>query len=203
MKYGCTPENPNLCVVHLVHHQIINVRNFAFSKSAFRRDRPGSVEEIHLDPAVRFCHAVCGGHALRIFDCPHCHPHLDEFLRTQRCLARSGCCPTKHLCCGQPGVGSSGGTTGGGRRPRLYAGGRTGRLPVWWRTAAIGACPSFLHQAPLLDEPTSNLDSLNKAVILRSLQQVQGEQTLALVSQWQSTMGIVELLYPVEQSRMS
>ena len=27
-------------------------RNFAFSKSAFRRDRPGSVEEIHLDPAV-------------------------------------------------------------------------------------------------------------------------------------------------------
>ena len=69
----------------------------------------------------------------------------------------------------------------------------------------LGLARAFLHQAPLLllDEPTSNLDSLNEAVILRSLQQVQGEQTVVLVSHRQSTRGIVEQLYSVEQGRMS
>lgn len=69
----------------------------------------------------------------------------------------------------------------------------------------LGLARAFLHQAPLLllDEPTSNLDSLNEAVILRSLQQVQGEQTVVLVSHRQSTMGIVEQIYSVEQGRMS
>ena len=69
----------------------------------------------------------------------------------------------------------------------------------------LGLARAFLHQAPLLllDEPTSNLDSLNEAVILRSLKQVQGEQTVVLVSHRRSTMGIVEQLYSVEQGRMS
>lgn len=69
----------------------------------------------------------------------------------------------------------------------------------------LGFARAFLHQAPLLllDEPTSNLDSLNEAVILRSLQQVKGEQTIVLVSHRQSTMGIVEQQYCVEQGRMS
>ena len=69
----------------------------------------------------------------------------------------------------------------------------------------LGLARAFLHQAPLLllDEPTSNLDSLNEAVILRSLQQVQGEQTVVLVSHRRSTMGIVEQLYSVEHGRMS
>lgn len=69
----------------------------------------------------------------------------------------------------------------------------------------LGLARAFLHQAPLLllDEPTSNLDSLNEAVILRSLQQVQGEQTVVLVSHRQSTMGIVEQIYSVERGRMS
>lgn len=69
----------------------------------------------------------------------------------------------------------------------------------------LGLARAFLHQAPLLllDEPTSNLDSLNEAVILRSLQQVKGEQTVVLVSHRQSTMGIVEQQYCVEQGRMS
>ncbi len=69
----------------------------------------------------------------------------------------------------------------------------------------LGLARAFLHQAPLLllDEPTSNLDSLNEAVILRSLQQVKGEQTIVLVSHRQSTMGIVEQQYCVEQGRMS
>lgn len=69
----------------------------------------------------------------------------------------------------------------------------------------LGLARAFLHQAPLLllDEPTSNLDSLNEAVILRSLQQVKGEQTIVLVSHRQSTMGIVEQQYCVEQGRVS
>lgn len=69
----------------------------------------------------------------------------------------------------------------------------------------LGLARAFLHQASLLllDEPTSNLDSLNEAVILRSLQQVKGEQTIVLVSHRQSTMGIVEQQYCVEQGRMS
>ena len=69
----------------------------------------------------------------------------------------------------------------------------------------LGLARACLHQAPLLllDEPTSNLDSLNEAVILRSLQQVKGEQTIVLVSHRQSTMGIVEQQYCVEQGRMS
>lgn len=69
----------------------------------------------------------------------------------------------------------------------------------------LGLARAFLHQAPLLllDEPTSNLDSLNEAVILRSLQQVKGEQTVVLVSHRPSTMGIVDQQYCVEQGRMS
>ena len=69
----------------------------------------------------------------------------------------------------------------------------------------LGLARAFLHQAPLLllDEPTSNLDSLNEAVILRSLQQAKGEQTIVLVSHRQSTMGIVDQQYCVEQGRMS
>ena len=69
----------------------------------------------------------------------------------------------------------------------------------------LGLARAFLHQAPLLllDEPTINLDSLNEAVILRSLQQTKGEQTIVLVSHRQSTMGIVDQQYCVEQGRMS
>ena len=43
----------------------------------------------------------------------------------------------------------------------------------------LGLARAFLHDAPfmLLDEPTSNLDSLNEAVILRSLHQERGDKT--------------------------
>ena len=55
----------------------------------------------------------------------------------------------------------------------------------------------------LLDEPTSNLDSLNEAVILRSLHQERGDKTVVLVSHRQSTMGIADRVYSVENGRMS
>ena len=69
----------------------------------------------------------------------------------------------------------------------------------------IGLARAFLHDAPLmlLDEPTSNLDSLNEAVILKSLKEERGHKTVVLVSHRQSTMRIVEQVYSVEHGRVS
>ena len=69
----------------------------------------------------------------------------------------------------------------------------------------IGLARAFLHDAPLLllDEPTSNLDSLNEAVILRSLHNQRKNKTVVLVSHRQSTMRIADTVYSVENGRMS
>ena len=84
-------------------------------------------------------------------------------------------------------VGELGDTLSGGERQRL------------------GLARAFLHNAPflLLDEPTSNLDSLNEAVILRSLHQERNGKTVVLVSHRQSTMRIADRVYSVENGRMS
>ena len=55
----------------------------------------------------------------------------------------------------------------------------------------------------LLDEPTSNLDSLNEAVILRALGEERDRRTVILVSHRQSTMRIADQVYSVENGRMS
>ena len=69
----------------------------------------------------------------------------------------------------------------------------------------IGLARAFLHGAPLLllDEPTSNLDSLNEAVILRSLHAERAGKTVVLVSHRASTMRIADRVYSVEKGRMS
>ncbi len=69
----------------------------------------------------------------------------------------------------------------------------------------IGLARAFLHDAPLLllDEPTSNLDSLNEAVILRSLREERADKTVVLVSHRKSTMGIADKVYSVEHGRVS
>ena len=84
-------------------------------------------------------------------------------------------------------VGELGDTLSGGERQRL------------------GLARAFLHDAPLLllDEPTSNLDSLNEAVILRSLHQEKGSRTVVLVSHRRSTMGIADTVCSVEKGRVS
>lgn len=84
-------------------------------------------------------------------------------------------------------VGELGDTLSGGERQRL------------------GLARAFLHDAPflLLDEPTSNLDSLNEAVILKSLHEAREGETVVLVSHRQSTMGIADTVYSVENGRMS
>lgn len=76
-------------------------------------------------------------------------------------------------------VGELGDTLSGGERQRL------------------GLARAFLHDAPflLLDEPTSNLDSLNEAVILKSLREGQDGKTVLLVSHRQSTMRIADMVY--------
>jgi ATP-binding cassette subfamily C protein len=43
-----------------------------------------------------------------------------------------------------------------------------------------------------LDEPTSNIDSLNEGMILRSLEQEKKDRTILLVSHRKSTMGIAD-----------
>ena len=84
-------------------------------------------------------------------------------------------------------VGELGDTLSGGERQRL------------------GLARAFLHDAPfiLLDEPTSNLDSLNEAVILRALHQERMDKTVVLVSHRQSTMRMADTVYCVEHGRMS
>ena len=69
----------------------------------------------------------------------------------------------------------------------------------------IGLARAFLHDADvmLLDEPTSNLDSLNEGVILKSLKEASKGKTVVLVSHRKSTMGIVDTAYSVENGRMS
>lgn len=84
-------------------------------------------------------------------------------------------------------VGELGETLSGGERQR------------------IGLARAFLHNAPfiLLDEPTSNLDSLNEAVILKSLAENGSENTVVLVSHRKSTMKICDKIYSAENGRMS
>lgn len=61
----------------------------------------------------------------------------------------------------------------------------------------IGIARAFLHDAPflLLDEPTSNLDSLNEGVILKSLKEECDTKTVLLVSHRKSTMTVADMVY--------
>lgn len=84
-------------------------------------------------------------------------------------------------------VGELGETLSGGERQRL------------------GLARAFLHDAPflLLDEPTSNLDSLNEAVILRSLGKESAGRTVVLVSHRRSTLRVADRVVSVERGRLS
>ena len=69
----------------------------------------------------------------------------------------------------------------------------------------IGIARAFLHDSPmlLLDEPTSNLDSLNEGIILKSLKEESKGRTVVLVSHRESTMGIAEDVYHMDVGRVS
>ena len=69
----------------------------------------------------------------------------------------------------------------------------------------IGVARAFLHDAPflLLDEPTSNLDSLNEGVILKAVRAECRDKTVLLVSHRKSTMAAADVTYSVESGRLS
>lgn len=69
----------------------------------------------------------------------------------------------------------------------------------------IGIARAFLHDAPmiLMDEPTSNLDSLNEGIILKSLKESSDKKTIVLVSHRVSTMNIADTVYEMKDGRIS
>ena len=69
----------------------------------------------------------------------------------------------------------------------------------------IGIARAFLHDTPflLLDEPTSNLDSLNEGIILKSLKESRKNQTVVLVSHRKSTMNLADIIYEMDSGRIS
>lgn len=84
-------------------------------------------------------------------------------------------------------VGELGDTLSGGERQR------------------IGVARAFLHDAPflLLDEPTSNLDSLSEGIILKALREEGAGRTIVLVSHRASTMGVADTVYKMDSGRVS
>ncbi|QTQ15125.1 ABC transporter ATP-binding protein [Treponema parvum] len=80
-------------------------------------------------------------------------------------------------------VGELGSTLSGGERQR------------------IGLARAFLHDAPimLLDEPTSNLDSLNEGIILKSLNEKSKRKTVVIVSHRMSTLNIAHSIFEMQK----
>ena len=71
----------------------------------------------------------------------------------------------------------------------------------------IGIARAFLHSngnnLMMLDEPTSNLDSLNEGIILKSLKESAASKTVVLVSHRVSTMNVADTVYEIENGRVS
>lgn len=69
----------------------------------------------------------------------------------------------------------------------------------------IGIARAFLHdsQLLLLDEPTSNLDSLNEGIIMKSLRESCKEKTVILVSHRKSTLNLADVVLEMESGRVS
>ena len=69
----------------------------------------------------------------------------------------------------------------------------------------IGLARAFLRGSEwiLLDEPTSNVDSINEGIILKALQEQKRKKSILLVSHRESTMAIADRIYRVKDGRMA
>lgn len=69
----------------------------------------------------------------------------------------------------------------------------------------IGLARAFLCDSPMimLDEPTSNLDSLNEGNILKSIKESKQDKSIVLVSHRKSTTKIADEAYTVYRGRLS
>ena len=69
----------------------------------------------------------------------------------------------------------------------------------------IGLARAFLRGSEwiLLDEPTSNVDSINEGMILKALLAQKGKKSILLVSHRESTMAIADRIYRVKDGRMT
>mgnify|MGYP005872641805 CR=1 FL=1 len=81
--------------------------------------------------------------------------------------------------------------------PALQAAGR--------QKQRIGLARAFLRGSEwiLLDEPTSNVDSINEGIILKALQEQKRKKSILLVSHRESTMAIADRIYRVKDGRMA
>lgn len=68
----------------------------------------------------------------------------------------------------------------------------------------LGLARAFLRGSELilLDEPTSNVDSINEGIILKALKEQKNKNSIILVSHRESTMAIADRIYRVEGGRM-
>lgn len=68
----------------------------------------------------------------------------------------------------------------------------------------LGLARAFLRGSELilLDEPTSNVDSINEGIILKALREQKHKKSILLVSHRESTMAIADRIYRVEGGRM-
>lgn len=69
----------------------------------------------------------------------------------------------------------------------------------------IGLARAFLKGSELilLDEPTSNVDSINEGIILKALKEQKSKKSIILVSHRESTMAIADRIYRVADGRMT
>ena len=69
----------------------------------------------------------------------------------------------------------------------------------------IGLARAFLRGSELilLDEPTSNVDSINEGIILKALKEQKNKKSIILVSHRESTMAIADRIYNVDGGIMT
>ncbi len=69
----------------------------------------------------------------------------------------------------------------------------------------LGLARAFLRGSDLilLDEPTSNVDSINEGIILKALKQQKQRKSIILVSHRESTMAVADRVYRVDGGRMN